>query len=132
MSPFKKYRHILFEGYSTAASLQEFTLSLYNSSSTQFRADKLSNYDDEHFRIFVEFAKSYYVNRENDPEFMAVCRELWDLRKQWGREHLARVEEHKRINPKDYGEGEREWHEQMAWLERTTETYREKQWIDES
>lgn len=129
MSPFKKYRHILFEGYSTAGALQQFALSLYDGETTQFRADRLSNFDDRHLQIFVEFAQSYHQHGENDPEFMAVCREMWDLRKRWGKEHLARVEEHLQIDPKTYDEGERAWREQRDWLEQTTQRYKANGWI---
>lgn len=131
MSPFKKYRHILFEGYSTAESLQEFTLSLYNGATTRFRADRLANYDAEHFRIFTELAASYHANREEDEDFMAVCREMWAQRKQWGREHLAEVEKHRMIDPSAYEGGEREWREQMEWLNKTTLRHREMGWIEE-
>ncbi len=131
MSPFKKYRHILFEGYSTAESLQQFVLSLYNGASAQFRGDSLSNFDQEHFEIFVEFARSYHANREEDPEFMAVCREMWEVRKSRGRKLLAKLEAHRSINPKGYDEGERAWREELRWLEDSVEEFRELGWIDD-
>jgi hypothetical protein len=131
MSPFKKYRHILFEGYSTAESLQQFVLSLYNGASAQFRGDSLSNFDQEHFEIFVEFARSYHANREEDPEFMAVCREMWAQRRQWGKEHLERIEAHRKLDPKAYDEGERAWREELRWLEDRGEALRAKGWIDD-
>jgi len=130
MSPFKKYRHILFAGYSAAQSLQQFVLSLYNGSVTQFRGDSLANFDDVHFRIFVEFAQSYHANREEDPEFIAICQEMWEQRRRWGREHLARIEAHKQIAPSTYEEGEQEWHAQLRWLEQQTDDLRARYWID--
>jgi hypothetical protein len=116
--------------YGVAISLQQFVLSLYNSSSVKFEADRLGNYDPKHLAIFVELASSYNQHGENDPEFMQLCRDMWAMRKQWGREHLKRVEEHKQINPKAYDEGEREWHEQMRWLDERTEAYQVKGWIE--
>ena len=130
-SPFKKYRDILLGAdYGVAISLQQFVLSLYNSASTKFEADRLGSYDPKHLAIFVELASSYNQHGENDPEFMQLCRDMWDMRKQWGRKHLERVEEHKKINPKAYDEGERAWHEEMRWLDEQTEAYQAKGWIE--
>lgn len=130
-SPFKKYRDILLGAdYGVAVSLQQFVLSLYNSSSTKFEADRLGSYDPKHLGIFFELASSYNQHGENDPEFMQLCRDMWDMRKQWGRKHLERVEEHKKINPKAYDEGERAWHEEMRWLDERTEAYQAKGWIE--
>ncbi|HCF4226629.1 hypothetical protein ACIUZJ_29915 [Pseudomonas aeruginosa] len=130
-SPFKKYRDILLGAdYGVAISLQQFVLSLYNSASTKFEADRLGSYDPKHLGIFFELASSYNQHGENDPEFMQLCRDMWDMRKQWGRKHLERVEEHKQINPKAYDEGERAWHEEMRWLDERTEAYQAKGWIE--
>lgn len=130
-SPFQKHRDILLHAdYSAAQSLQQFVLSLYNSAATKFEADRLSNYDSHHLGIFVELATSYNRHTENDPAFMQLCRDMWSLRMQWGREHLERVEEHRQINPKAYDDGEQAWHEQMRWLDRQTEAYQAKGWIE--
>jgi len=131
-SPFKTHRHLLLnEDYSTACSLQEFVLSLYNGATTQFRADALSNYDADHVAIFVEFAKSYYRHGENDEEFMSVCRRMWAQRKRWGVELLERLEAHKQIDPEHYQEGSAsDWREQRDWLERQVEAYQAKGWIE--
>lgn len=130
-SPFKKYREILLGAdYGVAVSLQQFVLSLYNSSSVKFEADRLGNYDPKHLAIFVELASSYNQHGENDPEFMQLCRDMWALRFQWGREHLERVQEHKQISPKAYDEGESAWYEQMRWLDERTEAYQAKGWIE--
>jgi hypothetical protein len=131
-SPFEKYREILFGAdYGVAVSLQQFVLSLYNSSSTKFEADRLGSYDPKHLAIFFELASSYNERGENDPAFMQLCRDMWAQRKQWGREHLERIAEHLAIDPKSYDEGEREWHEQREWLEKRAEALREKGWIEE-
>jgi hypothetical protein len=130
-SPFKKYRDILLGAdYGVAVSLQQFVLSLYNSSSAKFEADRLGNYDPKHLDIFVELASSYNQHGENDPEFMQLCRDMWALRFQWGREHLERVQEHKQIDPKAYDDGESAWYEQMRWLDERTEAYQAKGWIE--
>jgi hypothetical protein len=131
LSPFEKHREILLEqSYSTAESLQQFVLSMYNSDNVQFRADKLTNYDTQHFAIFVELANSFHLHGENDPAFMQICREMWAQRKQWGREHLEQLTAHKAINPKAYDEGERGWHEHLEWLESRSTALRSKGWID--
>lgn len=130
-SPFDKHRAILLHSdYGVAISLQQFVLSMYNSSSVKFEADRLGNYDPKHLAVFVELASSYNANGENDEAFMQVCREMWAQRKQWGREHLERLAEHMGIDPKVYDEGERGWREQLEWLEGRSEVYRAKGWID--
>jgi len=130
-SPFYRHRELLLTGtYGVAESLQQFVLSLYNGARTQFAANKLVNYDDEHFTIFADFAAYYRKHAENDEAFMAVCREMWAQRERWGQEHLARVELHMGIDPKHYDEGESEWHAQRRWLDSETERMREKGWID--
>lgn len=130
-SPFEKHRAILLdEDYSAANSLQQFVLSMYNSASTKFEADRLGNYDGHHFAIFVELANSFHLNGENDPAFMQVCRDMWALRKQWGQEHIARVIEHESIAPDDYEEGKQGWVEQKRWLDERTAVCRANGWID--
>lgn len=131
-SVFEKHRGILLDAdYSAAQSLQQFVLSLYNSASAKFEADRLGNYDDRHFRIFSELAASYRLNGENDPEFMRVCQDMWSQRKGWGRESLAQLEAHRAIDPKTYSEGSaRDWHAQLAWLEGRVRALREKGWIE--
>ena len=131
-SPFEKHREILLHAdYSAAQSLQQFVLSLYNSASTKFEADRIGNYDSAHLAIFVEFASSYNRHGENDPAFMQVCQEMWSQRHQWGREQLKRLEAHRQTDPKAYDEGERAWHEELRWLEDHTEAMRGKGWIEQ-
>jgi len=132
-SVFERHRDILLDAdYSAAQSLQQFVLSLYNSASAKFEADRLGNYDDRHFRIFSEMAASYRLNGENDPEFMRVCQDMWSQRKGWGRESLAQLEAHRAISPTAYPDGtERDWREQLEWLERRVQALRAKGWIDE-
>lgn len=130
MSPFAKHREILIGAdYSAAQSLQQFVLSLYNSSSTKFEADRLGNYDTAHLAIFVELASSYNRHGENDPAFMQVCRDMWALRWQWGAESLERLEAHRNTDPKRYDDGERAWHEELRWLEDRSASMRAKGWI---
>lgn len=130
LSPFEKHRDILLNGnYSAAGSLQQFVLSLYNSSYVKFEADRIRAYDRKHRAIFMELISSFQEYGENDPAFLDLCRDMWDLRKQWGREHLEEVQQHKRIDPKAYDGGEQSWHNRMRHLDELTETYREKRWI---
>lgn len=131
-SPFLKYRDILLrEAYSVAEALQDFALSCYNGQMAQFRGDALANFDQQHFAIFVEMATYYHQHRENDPYLLEVGAAMWDARRERGRQHLAQVAEHRAINPKHYAEGsERDYYDQLDWLERQTERMKTKGWID--
>lgn len=132
VSPFEKHRDLLLNAdYSAAGALQQFVLSLYNSATTQFQASRISNFDDQHMAIFLEFARSYHRNVENDEAFMQVCRQMWLDRKRWGVELLERQAAHQAIDPSAYSEGsERDWREQRDWLERQVAEYQAKGWIE--
>lgn len=130
-SPYLKYRDILLvQSYSAAFALQDFVLSCYNGNMAQFRGDALANFDKQHFGIFIELATHYYRYRENDPQLLKVGAAIWDHRRQIGRLHLARVAEHRAIDPKHYEDGsERDYYHELEWLERRTVEMREKGWI---
>lgn len=84
-SPFEKYRDLLLDDYSTAESLQNFVLSLYNRKKFRFDPQDIRFYDIEHFEIFIELASSYREHGEADRDFIALCNEMVARRKQSGR-----------------------------------------------
>jgi hypothetical protein len=128
-SPFLKYRPILLsQSYSTACSLQEFTLSLYNGNDVQFNASKLTNYDQDHFKIFVELATSYHLHGENDAAFVQVCKDMWTQRREWAREHLAAEAEHLASDPAKYEGGGSEWCDQARWMAGVSADHRARGW----
>lgn len=88
-SPFEKYKELLLDDYSTAESLQNFVLSLYNRNTFRFDPQDIRFYDIEHFEIFIELASSYRENGEADRGFIAVCNEIVARRKQSGRKRAA-------------------------------------------
>ncbi len=132
-SPFLKHREILLhQSYSAAGALQDFALSCYNGQLGQFRGDALANFDQQHFAIFVEMATYYHQHRENDPHLLEVGAAIWADRRDRGRKHLAELAEHRAINPKKYPDGsERDYFDQLDWLNRQTERMKAKGWIDE-
>lgn len=129
-SPYSKYQDILLvHHYGAAVALQNFVLSCYNGNMAQFRGDALANFDKQHFGIFIELANHYYRHRENDPQLLKVGAAIWDDRRQQGRLHLARVVEHRAIDPKHYDGSERDYYDHLEWLERQTVEMRNKGWI---
>lgn len=133
-SPFMKYRDILTnQSYSAAKALQDFTLSCYNGSLGQFRGDSIGNFDSQHFGIFLELVNYYRAHGENDPHLLSVGAAIWDKRREWGRKLLDQIAEHRSIKPSAYEEGsEREYWQQMEYLENQERIMREKGWINES
>ena len=131
-SPFLKYRDILVhQSYSAAGALQDFTLSCYNGSLGQFRGDSIGNFDTEHFGIFLELVNHYRRHGENDQHFLEVGAAIWESRRERGRKLLADLAEHRAIKPSEYEDGsEREYWQQMDWLEREADRMKAKGWID--
>ena len=133
-SPFLKYRDILLhQSYSAAGALQDFALSCYNGSLGQFRGDSIGNFDSKHFGIFLELVNYYRKHGENDQYLLAVGAAIWESRRERGRQLLTQIKEHRAITPSEYEDGsEREYWQQMDWLERQAKSMRDKGWIDEA
>lgn len=131
-SPFLKYRDILVhQSYSAASALQDFALSCYNGSLGQFRGDSIGNFDTKHFAIFLELVNCYRQHGENDQHLLEVGAAIWENRRERGRKLLADLAEHRAIKPSEYEEGsEREYWQQMEWLEQQAERMKSKGWID--
>lgn len=132
-SPFLKYRDILTnQSYSAAGALQDFALSCYNGSLGQFRGDSIGNFDTQHFEIFLELVNYYRRHGENDQHLLEVGAAIWKNRRERGRKLQADLAEHRAIKPSEYEEGsEREYWQQMDWLERQLQKMKDKGWIDE-
>lgn len=77
VSPFKTYRREILSGYSTAQRLAALTLHLWNGA-YPVRLDTLfANADQHHTLIALELMESYATWGENDPDFMALGREIY-------------------------------------------------------
>lgn len=75
-SPFRTYRKQIMGLYSTGQRLASLVLHLYNSRWEPDLPSLLANADEEHVRIALELMASYARNGENDPEFMALARQI--------------------------------------------------------
>ena len=78
VSPFKTYRREIMSGYSTAQRMAALTLHLWNDAYPVRLGSLFANADERHTQIALELMESYSVWGENDPDFMALGREIYE------------------------------------------------------
>lgn len=102
-NPFVEHREILLSaGYGTAQRLQDLALHLWNDDAYPCRLGALAaGADAKHWKIAMDMIAWYRVHGENDRDFMALCREIYDLRTKVEAQAIA-----KRLGLDDYLEGE--------------------------
>lgn len=85
VSPFLAHRPKIFGFHSTALRLQAVVLNLYNDACWAKKApiylsSLIANADREHLEILIDLIRAYARNGENDPDFMALGKQLAEAR----------------------------------------------------